>query len=299
MTTGIGPLWRIDGPLPLAPQYGLLQAARSESVRILADVDERGIERWGNGVEVYPYPPDEAHVFDSCGVYGSTPTEKELGGTADRPQFDALTVYLAETCTSYRVWNQEAFKARAVAAMGAVEGRAVEREFLAGDIFAGQPHLADGQGTFPNADDPTSVVNGIALLENEIAASGRRGLIHVSPGLATALAAALLVSDVGGVLRTINGTVVIPGYGYAPPNEPLGHATPADTEEWAYASGPVDVRRSETFTVPDTVAEALDRNGDEPNSITYRVERLYLVDWDTVVQSAVLIDRCLETCSAA
>lgn len=296
MSTGVGPLWRIDGPLPLAPQYGLLQAARSESVRIVPDQDDRGIERWGNGVELYPYPPDEAHVFDSCGVYGSTPTTKEFGTSMDFPQFDAMTVYLAETCTSYRVWNQDAFRARAVAAMGAVEGAAVEREFMNGDIFAGSPHLADGQGTFPNLDASTSPMNGLALLELEIADSGRRGVIHVSPGLATALAAALLVSDVGGVLRTINGTVVVPGYGYGD-SHPAGHATASGSEEWAYATGPIDVRRSETFTIPETVAEALDRNGETPNSITYRVERLYLVTWDTVVQSAVLIDRCSDSCS--
>lgn len=299
-SVGVGPLWRIDGPPPLAPKYGLLQAARSEVVRIISDADERGVERWGNGVEVYPYPADEAHVYDACSVYGTAPEPKEYGETADRPQFDSLTVYLAETCTSIRVWDQDAFRARAVAAMTAVEGAAVEREFLAGDVFTGNPHLADGQGTFPKGSTATSVVNGLALLENEIASSGKQGVIHCSPGLAIAAVAEHVIGDVGGVLRTINGTLVVPGQGYAGAAHPAGKAAASGTEEWVYASGPVDVRRSEIFTIPETVREALDRGmgatDNKPNAITYRVERLYLVDWDTVVQSAVLIDRCKATC---
>ena len=299
MSTGVGPLWRIDGPPPLAPQFGLLQSARSPVVRIIPDADERGIERWINGVEVYPYPADPAFVFDSCAVHGEDPPTKEFGETAPLTQYDALTVYLAETCTSSRVPDQEAFKARAVAALSAVEGAAVEREFQSGDVFAGNPHLSDGNGTFPNDDTATSVVDGFAILENEIASSGKQGIIHCSPGMAmAAVGGPFMIEEKQGVLRTINGTLVVPGYGYAAGSDPAGHSGAAGTEEWVYASGPVDIRQSNMFTTPETVAEALDRGSEMPNAITYRVERYFLPSWDTTLQSAVLIDRCLTTCEA-
>ncbi len=295
--TGHGPLWRVDGPLPIPASYGLLQAARSPVVRIVPDED-RGVERWANGVEVYPYPPDAGHGFDSCSIYGSTPEEKEEGTAIDRPQFDALTVYLAETCSSFGIGNDAQFRARAVAALAAVEGRVVEREFMAGDIFPGQPHLADGAGDFPNGNTPTTVVDGIALLEEAIAASGRQGIIHVPPAVATAMTFGYLVDDRQGVLRTIgNGTVVVPGQGYAgDAGDPTGAPAATGKQNWIYASGPVDVRRTEVDLLPGELSQALDR---ENNVVTYRAERYYLTDWDTAVQTAVLVDRCLETCAGS
>lgn len=296
--TGHGPLWRVDGPLPIPALYGLLQAARSPLVRILPDVDDRGIERWANGVEVYPYPPDAGHGFDSCSVYGSTPEEKEEGSVIDRPQFDALTVYLAETCSSFGIGNDAAFRARAVAALGAVEGRVVERELMAGDIYPGQPHIADGAGVFPNGNTPTTVVDAIALLEEVIADSGRQGIIHVSPAVATAMTFGYLVDDSNGVLRTIgNGTLVVPGQGYAgDAGDPTGAPAATAKESWIHATGPVDVRRSEVEMLPGELSQALDR---ETNVVTYRAERYYLADWDTAVQASVLVDRCTDTCAGS
>ena len=65
---GVGPLERIDGPPPLRPIFGLLQAAEAPAagVRLIADADAGGVERWGNGAEVFPYPPSEGHTHDPC-----------------------------------------------------------------------------------------------------------------------------------------------------------------------------------------------------------------------------------------
>ncbi len=294
---GYGPLQRIDGPPPIAPQYGLLQAAHApaQGVRIVPDVDDRGVERWLNGVEVYPYPPDPAGTFDTCAT-GTDAQAKDAGDTIATPRFGAMTVFLPETCTSYRVWDQDEFKARAVAVLTAVEGAAVENEFMTGTRLLLNPHLSDGQGTFPNLDAVTTIVNGLALLEGEIAKSGRLGLIHLSPMAATMLGQYYLVNydSKTGVLRTTNGSVVIPGTGYVTGATPSGHAAPAaGDQEWMYASGPIDIRRTEIFTTPDQVFQALDR---VTNTITYRAERHYLVDFDQTVQAAVLVDRCLGSC---
>lgn len=294
---GYGPLEAIDGPLPIQPPYGLLQAAAAPAsgVRIVTDVDGGQIERWLNGVEVHPYPTDHGDTHSTCAP-GSEQQAKRTGTPYTLPQFGPITIYLPETCTAVNVgMDQAAFRARAVLALGAIESAIVANEFMTGDREKLNPALMDGNGTFPNGNNSTSVMNGLALLEAEIAASGKLGLIHLSPRLLVAAAERCIVDNKTGVIRTMNGNVVIPdaGYSAATLRAPFGEAAPTGTQEWAYATGPIDVRRSEVFTTPDTLAEALDRRA---NSITYRAERYYLVDWDTSVQAAVLIDRCKTTC---
>jgi hypothetical protein len=301
---GFGPLERIDGPLPLAPLYGLLPAAEAPAagVRIIPDVDDNGIERWLNGAEVYPYPPDDAQIFDACAPGGSSAGVKVDGGDLLHPQYGAITVYLAESCKSFKVWNQQEFIARAMAAFVAVEGAALGRHFMTGEGLPLNPHLADGGATILNSGAATNAANALALLEKAIAETGRQGLIHASPQFASALRERFAVDNKTGVIRTINGTVVIPDFGYADGSTPQGQAAPTGTQEWIYATGPVDIRRTEAFVKPDTVQQALDRGTTgsatlgRPNVYTYRVERYYLVDWDTELHAAVLSDRCDTGC---
>jgi hypothetical protein len=308
--------WRIDGPAPVEQSFGLLQAGVSSNepgvTLIGPDVDADGVERWGNGVSLYPYPPDLGDVYDACAP-GSFGTTKGFGDTLGNPWFGAMTVWLAETCTSPRVaWagdgGQQAFKARAQVALGAVEGAAIAYEFMTGLRMPSNPHLCDGLGTVYST--PTSVVNGIALLENYIAAtSGKLGIIHCTPGAASVMGT-FRIDNKAGYIRTINGTIVIPDFGYAAALAdgnayPAGYAAPTGSQEWMFATGPINIRRSELLTYPDNVIEALDRGtpgsatNNNPNSITYRAERYYAVTADFVVQAAVLVDRCYWGCNSA
>lgn len=320
---GFGPLQRIDGPPPLAPLYGLLQAATARSVRVIGDeVDAAGIERWLNGAQVYPFPPSQPDAFDTC-ASGSSSQEKNFGDELELPIFAAFTAYLAETCSAFRVWSHDEFKARASSALAAVEGMIVEAVLMGTvDRLLENPHLADGNGNFPRGDDGLGVVEAFGILDSEIARSAKQGLIHVSPRcLAAAFGArAVVMDDQAKVWRSANGNVVVPGTGYQQPSdsdwvsqEPtkweLGPPAPAGTgftdadsgTEWMYASGPVDVRRTQSFTTPDDVSQAVERgtggaSTGRPNSVNYRAERYYLVDWDTVVQSAVRVELCTPYC---
>lgn len=292
--------WRIEGPAPVPPRYTLIGASR-----VVTDVDE-GVERWAGGARVYPFPADEAHVWDACALGTETKVE---GEAVTSPDFGAMTVYLAITCSTLGISGggltprevQDRFVARAKAVFGAVEAAAVEREFMAGEVLL-NPHLADGEGVFPWGDGSTCVPNAFALLEDAIAATGRQGLIHCSPAVASAGSRDhLLFPDdraSAPVLRTVNGTVVVPGYGYAAGATPAGGAHPdaGATEAWVYATGPVEVRRSEVMVNPETYAQALDRG---ENVVTFRAERTYLVTWDAVFQAAVLADRCTTDCGEA
>jgi hypothetical protein len=294
-----GPLWAIDGPPPQPPARSLLTAAR-----IVPDADAGGAERWGNGVEVYPYPPGPAGVHDACAT--GSDRVKQDGGLIPLPQFGAMTVYLSETCSSLGIFGeglsnaqaQDRFVARARTALAAVESQAVEREFFAGDVLGLNPFLADGNGTFPNANTATNVTEAFALLEAEIASVGGSGMIHCSPRIITyASLAGLIIWPLnrGTQLYTLNGTLVVPGQGYVDDSvNPAGHSGAGNGNEWIYATGLVDIRRSDYEVLPDSLFQALDR---ETNLLTYRVERTYLVDWDTVLQSAVLVDRSQCDCA--
>ena len=342
---GYGPLERIDGPLPVPSPYGLLQAmsAPAAGVRMIVDAgdgDVRGVDisstgdtiesaiaklkaegslpasagdlRWLNGVEVYPYPPGQASAYETCGSGTGTDQTKDFGVELQHPQFGAITVYIAESCKSYKVWNQDEFKARAVTSLTAVQGSALARQLLAGEADPLSPFLADGSGRFPLGNTATNAMNALSALENEIGLSGQLGLIHCSPGFAAALRQFFLADNRTGVIRTINGNVVIPDAGYArspiPGNggvgygSPSGHPGATGTQEWIYATGPIDVRLSEIFVIPEQVSQALDRGTSDgattgrPNVFTYRAERYALATWDTELQVAVLADRCQALC---
>lgn len=346
--TSYFPTWPVDGPPPLPPVHGLLQAAAAPAagVRFVVDTtagptdenliapDDAGLEqglyrksdgtvwlrnppaadmqvyvpplagreRWLNGIAVYPYPAETPEVWDACAA-GSEQGEKSFGEAVTPAEFAALTVSEAITCTSQQVPDEAAFRARAVQTLAAIDGYAVASALLTGSGITGQPYLADGFGTFPNGDAATRPNHALQVLEQAIAETGRLGLIHCTPMLATALlGSGFVIKDTTGVIRTINGVVVIPDFGYAQGATPNSHPAPTATEEWAYATGPIDIRRSEVFTTPDTLAEALDRGTPgsattgRSNTITYRAERYYAVSCDFALQAAVLVDRCGTSC---
>ncbi len=323
------PTYPVDGPPPLRPPFGLLQAAESPAagVRIVVDTTvgpvpentiaptdaglEEGLyrrpdgaimQRTADGGESEVYVPDQAGLerWEACA--GSGAGEKSFGDTIPPPEFNGLTISEPITCTAQQVPDEAAFRARAVAVLTATEGFAVARELMAGGINGSSPHLADTHATMPNGSAATKPNHGLQVLEEAIGLTGRLGVIHCSPMLATALmGAGFALSDKTGVIRTINGNVVIPDGGYIGVSKPDSGATPGPGEEWAYATGPVDIRRSAVFTSPDTLAQALDRGlgatNDRINTITYRAERYYIADWDTALQAAVLIDRCGTDCA--
>jgi hypothetical protein len=264
-----------------------------------------GRERWMNGIQLWPYPPETPLGWDGCGHIGSDgEDEKSFGENVEPPSYRALTIVQPITCTTQSVPDENAFKARAVATLTAVQSYAIARELMSGETLGqpyGLPYLADTHCQFPNGQAATRPNHGLQVLEQAIAETGRLGLIHCSPMLATALLGqGFVIKDKSGVIRTINGIPVIPDFGYVGVSKPDNGVEPDVTEEWAYASGPVDLRWSEILTTPDTLVQAVDRslgatNG-RPNTITYRAERYTVASWDTALQAAVLIDRCGTDC---
>jgi hypothetical protein len=289
----IGPLFYVNGPLPRPPGRSLTKCAT---------IRELGDEHWMNGIAVHGYIPDTGVVWGSCPP--GEPVAKQEQQTANpTPEFGPMTAYLAETCSTKSIMvgsqaeSEKAFKERAAVTFAAVESAAIARELWTGAELPDNPHLADANADVLNSGAATGLVNGLALLEEAIADTGRAGVIHLSVGTAlaaSALGGGLLVADRGGCLFTVNGTLVIVDAGYDG-SAPEGETPSAGTVRWAYATGPVEVLRSEPFLVPNTLREAIDR---EQNSVTYRAERYYIPFWDTALQAAVAIDRCFTSCDS-
>ena len=288
--TGFGPLFAIDGPRPSAPRYTLVNAAT-----IIPVTDEH---IW-NGVAVYPFPSDLPDGWDPCPPESrgseANAAPKSSGSGTTEADFGALTVYLPITCSAFGIGDDAEFRNRAIIAMTAREAYEVEYEFWTGTTLPATPHLTDANGTVLNSGVATNLLNGLALLEEAIAATGIQGVIHATPGTVSAWSSTFQVFREGNQLITALGTRVVPGYGYdGSQPENTSFSAPSGTEAWAYATGPIEMRRSDVFTVPGTLREALDRS---TNTVTFRAERYYVTDWDTTLQAGVLIDRCQDACT--
>lgn len=291
----IGSLFVVNGPLPRPPRYTLVGAA---------DINPTTDEHWANGIQVYGYLPDVACRF-SIVCEDDEQVKNDQENPNPLPSYGPLTVYLTETCPARTIWAgsltqdgaNAAFQQRARDVFAAVESGAVEREFWGGEFLPDNPHLASDAADVLNGGSATSIVNGLALLEEAIADTNRAGVIHMTAALAlaiTSLGGGGILQPERGNLYTVNGTLVIPAYGY-PGTAPPGQADNTGTEEFAYATGPVEILRSEAFIMPDQLWEALDRT---TNEITYRAERYYIPYWDTAFLAGVRIDRCFTTCDS-
>ena len=113
-------------------------------------------------------------------------------------------------------------------------------------------------------------------------------MIHATPGIVAAWSgeSAVYVDDQG-TLRTFNGTPVAAGSGYigSHPQGGGGLPGPSGTKEWAFATGPPEVRVE--AEARQNITESLDRS---VNDVVVRAERYVLAEWDKALQAGVYID---------
>lgn len=274
----MGPAFVIDGPVPVPPKYRLLD---------VAEIISEASPHWLNGGAVWPYPAAEAYTFDPCAA--GTDRIKAEAGVIPLPEFGAFTVYVTETCTNRSVGDFEYWKNRGIATLLASESYAVERELSVAPALPGNPYLADSNVSILASGVAVTPQVGLSYLEDAIGQSQRRGIVHATNGTVIAWGREFLAMDQqdSGDLRTPAGSRVAMGAGYytARPDSVL--SGPGAGKAWAWATGDVQVRRTEPEYIPGDVSQAVDRAN---NTITYRVKRHYLVTWDTYLQAAVLID---------
>lgn len=270
----------LSAPLPIPRRFGLLDAA---TVTL-----ETG--RFPVSASILDYPTGEASV-QLPGATGSMGA-KAFDAVIAQQDVTGFTAYLGVTCTTVSAKDAE-FRTRLQAAFRAVEQQLVERMLVDADGTLSEPYLTDGN--MENFGAAVSPTEGLALLENAIAAVGN-GMIHVTPATAIALAGVTLIQRRSpGIMETALGTVVVVGAGYIGAY-PQGGSAPGTDQEWAFASGLVEVHRDNDEILGPTLGQSMDR---ATNDVALIAERNYLLAWvgrqepgDTNhVQAGVLIDR--------
>jgi hypothetical protein len=277
----LGPPVSLDGPLPVIRPYRLIDTAT-----VIDDLDPH----WRAGAQIWPYPADLPELWVFCPEGTAQPQFKAEGEGWDIPIFNAFQVYLPITCSSLSIGDDWAeYVRRATVAFNAKESHGVEKAFSQGlGAISTQPYLADANAVVLNAGAATNQVRALNYLERAIGETGEGGVIHATPDVVSAWESTGFTLDrVGTKLVTRgNGTPVVSGTGYLGA-QPVGHTAPGTHTAWAFATGPVQLRRGDLDIVPGDISQALDRAN---NVVTYRAERDELVTWDQVLQAAVLVD---------
>jgi len=270
--TAIGPALDLDGPLPVAPEYRLLSVPG-----VVQGVAGREL----NGVNVWGYPEDTPSLWEPCSA--GTYRDKSEDSTWQQPRFDGLVAYLPIMCSTITAAPEE-FAQRAEVTLNAVLSFGIEQALAQGVVGSTNPFFGDTNLT-QLGGGAVSAQAGLNYLENAIGQTGRGGMIHATPGTVSAWNFVNLLTE-GEVLRTANGTPVVSGGGYIN-TDPSGltGSDPSVGQEWAFATGPVRVFLADGPSLE--VSEYVDRSD---NTVIYRAERYFLAEWDTSLQSGVLID---------
>lgn len=273
-----GPPVMLDGPLPVAPPRSLLS--------VPGVLQEPGDARWMNGAAVWGYPEGLPQTQDPCAT--GTFEVKSDASTFSTPDFAAFVVYLPITCSSFTVASDpEGFARRSEVALDAITSYALEQALSQGIPMFLNPFLADANVTVLAAGAGVTPAVGLSYLEDAIGATARQGMLHATPGVVSQWFDDWRDVQMMGEpasLVTACGTPVSCGGGYAGAT-PDGETPAAAGESWVYATGPVRVFIEVEMTLD--IKDVLDRSD---NDVTFRAERYALVEWDTALQSAILID---------
>lgn len=278
----LGPRKYLPGPPPQPPLYTLFGAAST--------VDEPN-DRWINGLTVSGYPCGPVDRYSLCG--GSAGIAKPAAAAPPLAyDVDPFTLVYPFRCRAYHGQVWDTVREQALAAFEAYEAQGFEEEFWTGELEPGNPHLTDNDTvTVLNGGTATSLRNAMGLLEQAIADSGAKGMIHTSACVGSDMAQSGGASKDGNKLVTPLGTIVVPGSGYHGTG-PNG-STPGAHQRWAYATGLVAAWREPTARViPDNITQAHDR---VTNDVVITVERVYAAGWDRCLHAAVLVDRSKTT----
>lgn len=263
----IAPAALVEGASRLPLPYGLFSVV---SMRPSGD-------RWENGVLWEPGTTGELG-----GVPGQdceSPAEIDLGITAnveDAAEAAPFTVYGYyhgnPIATSFEV-----AQAKALDHLLSREEARVEKALWTGDL-GNAPSLA-GTAELLEVDDPYDYVEGIALLEQSIAADyGSLGVIHMTRQMAVIGLSLQALETRNGRLLTALGTPVVAGAGYDG-SDPDGEAAP-EGQSYVYVTPQLFGYRSDPFTSSGRPGDLLDRT---TNTLYAIAERTYLLGFDTAV----------------
>lgn len=242
-------------------------------------------------------------TFDAGDVTVTTNVAGEDGFTKPRSlnRGDAgeawpIGVLFEDTCSTTG-WRTAEYQARARRGLARIASWRVEHEFMSGETIDENGNLADDAGATTVGGGALTADRALEELVQGLAdAACGAGVIHARPAIVErwvrmGAVRALTTGTNAGKLVTGTGHLVVAGTGYTGEG-PAGEAVGAT--EWAYATDPVVVLRSDVIiTPPDDPAgapsaAAVDR---ARNRVTYYAEQGYAVLWNRCCHLAAEITR--------
>lgn len=259
------------------------------------EIKARSDEEWTRGIQYAPENQSAAvnrAANDRTTVMNPFTPANEAIVEAD--PFAIVTHY---TCSPFG-FEAIDYQGRAERQNDLATPAALELEFWDGAIVraGGAPNnylTKAGAATIlnPVLGTAVSITAGLSLLQDALRQGiGGQGMIHSVPGASPSL---INVRRVGKYMLDEFDNIVVPGVGYSG-NGPIGaaNATPAAGSTWMFATDLVLTRvQSKARIFPDSMAEALDRGQDSnPNTVTFRAERLAMAYFDGYRQFAVYVN---------
>lgn len=293
------PRWPIDAP-PLRPSVnGLLTYAERPNVSTSTPVTT-------NGAAVTPRPAAWEAGFTFRGRTGSGLVEfindESVAGASDEesnaPLYKLAAVGDLGDLVSYQPFLAigalecgplaEDVDLEVDALMNAALSDSVERQLWTGSALDENPSLTDGRGDKLAAGAGVTLVKAFALLDQALthALHGALGMIHVTPYTLTMLQyTTSAVRWNADRWLSPNGHTIIAGSGYtgAAPRANVGDAATVAPDllaeppvnQWAYATGPVQVLLSPVVDVtPDRTTDT-NRRSNRTRNIVERVAAAY------------------------
>jgi len=223
---------------------------------------------------------------------GSTPDGMEVATNPDVVSGTTFAIFATDRCSALDI-NRRDWRGRAERAINAVESY-----WLAKQLSTGAPGTTTGMLSLNDATvDATSgavpAAFALAALEGELAEAmrGQRGMIHVSPAVATLLMSESAMRRDGQlwVTATENIVVIDAGYNGAGP----GDITPDVGSQWMYGTSPIRVDLGEAQIVPGSFEAALAKaqaHDHDVNTVTMYVAKLATWVWDECALIAAEVD---------
>lgn len=246
---------RVDAPPATPARFGLLDTIAPKPLPVHGDLA---------GVEYDADFCGAARPWAAPCVDPGTGVSKDADDGIDQASGDPITVYHLHSCRLVGSGDREG-RARRSLDLGA--SRAVEEGF--GDTLGAAAVDITPAGT------AVSVTKGIALAEQYAGKMyGGVPVLHMDRVTATIAISADLIREVDGELRTILGSLVVAGPGYA---ESTGPSAPAAGAHWMYVTGAVNVWEGKTFLSPVEPAQPY------TNEFYTLAERVYVPTYECFV----------------
>lgn len=268
----------VEAPIATPPRFGLVAAAPR------VDAADR---RWENGL---------TYLSECIGAHGTgdpCDPDQNKGGAGDKTTvgYDPFYVWTSQQCSAMDQGVDWAARARR--ALEAITPFELEAEFWTGAQaieagFSDNRYLAHPTSADVMSDAALAPDEALACLEYGIGRcpGSSEGWIHAPRNLVSIWSDAGKLTQQGNTLRTIMGTVVVPGTGYD--GSGPGGVDASDGSVWAYATGPVQVRYSEAIVIgEEDLASQIAR---ATNDLEVIAERVAAVTWDGCCHIAVQVD---------